>query len=255
MVYKFKNNTGRYKFEGEFNFNSLRYNYTLYLQDMVEPERSEVIQKFGNRMQKGKTCLDISEDDVTQYIDKKILSAFVIVNEVGSDETASGTLQIHDWCSGHKKQLLSNAFVWINDVCRILGPSGVKTTVSPIGALFYFMEQLTVQNIKKTDIYLFVDTHDENNKNVLTNIYSKNYGFIENSLDDTTICPSNVSKTTFIVMKKPSLISNKSSIDLSFLTKRYIGGRRKTRYIKRKQSNKNNTIKYRVKTPKSQLLR
>ena len=97
MVYKFKNNTGRYKFEGEFNFKNLRYKYTLYLQDMVEPERSEVIKKFGNRTQKGKTCLDISEDDVTQYIDRKILSAFVIVNEVGSDETASGTLQIHDW--------------------------------------------------------------------------------------------------------------------------------------------------------------
>ena len=247
MVYKFKNNTGRYKFEGEFNFKNLRYKYTLYLQDMVEPERSEVIKKFGNRMQKGKTCLDISEDDVTQYIDRKILSAFVIVNEVGSDETASGTLQIYDWCSGNKKQLLANAFVWINDVCRILGPSGVKTSVSPIGALFYFMEQLTVQNIKKSDIYLFVDTDDENNKIVLTNIYSKNYGFIENSLDDTTICPSNISKATFIVMKKPSLISDKSSIDFSFLMKRSIGGRRKTHNIKRTHSYKKKTIKYRVK--------
>jgi hypothetical protein len=251
MVYKFKNNTGRYKFEGEFNFNSLRYNYSLYLQDMVEPERSEVIKKFGNRMQNGKTCLDISEDDVTQYIDKKILSAFVIVNEVGSDETASGTLQIHDWCSGNKKQLLANAFVWINDVCRILGPSGVKTTVSPIGALFYFMEQLTVQNIKKSDIYLFVDTQDENNKNVLTKIYSKNYGFIENSLDDTTVCPSNISKPTYIIMKKPSLISDKSSINLSFLTKRSIGGNRKTRDINRKHSYKKKTIKYKGKTLKS----
>ncbi len=109
------------------------------------------------------------------------------------------------------------------------------------------MEQLTVQNIKKSDIYLFVDTDDENNKIVLTNIYSKNYGFIENSLDDTTICPSNVSKATFIVMKKPSLISDKSSIDFSFLMKRSIGGRRKTHNIKRKHFYKNNTIKYRGK--------
>jgi hypothetical protein len=113
------------------------------------------------------------------------------------------------------------------------------------------MEQLTVQNIKKPDIYLFVDTQDENNKNVLTKIYSKNYGFIENSLDDTTVCPNNVSKRTFMIMKKPSLISDKSSIDFSFLMKRSIGGRRKTHNIKRTRSYKKKTIKYRGKTLKS----
>lgn len=245
MSYKFKNNTGRRKFNGTFSYNSLTYEYTLYLPDLVDPERSEVITKFGNRMQKGKPCLEVDEDVVRNYLDRGDVSAYIIVNQVGSDETASGTLQIYDWCSGNSKQLLKNAFVWINDVCRILGPSGVKTTVSPIGALFYFMEQLTVQNLKKSDIYLFVDTHDENNKNVLTSIYSKNYGFIVNSIDDITICPVNEAGATLMVMKKPSLVEDTTGIDFSFLMKRRGGGKRKTRHIKRKQERRKKSIKRR----------
>jgi|MesohylFT_1024984.scaffolds.fasta_scaffold12538_1 hypothetical protein len=241
MAYKFKNNTGRHKFNGTFSYNSLTYEYTLYLPDLVEPERSEVITKFGNRMQKGKVCLDVNEAVVTNYLDRGDISAYVILNQVGSDETASGTLQIYDWCSGNK-QLLKNAFVWINDVCRILGPSGVKTTASPIGPLFYFMEQLTVQNIKKSDIYLFVDTNNENNKVTLKNIYN-NYGFTLNSLDDTTVCPSNGAGATLMAMKKPALVQDTTTIDFSFLMKRSGGGKRKSRNIKHKRSYKKNTIK------------
>jgi hypothetical protein len=241
MAYKFKNNTGKHKFSGTFSYKSINYEYTLYLPVLVEPERSEVITKFGNRMQKGKICLDINETVVSNYLDGGDVSAYIIVNEVGSDETASGTLQIYDWCSGNK-QSLPNAFVWINDVCRILGPSGVKTTTSPIGALFYFMEQLTVQNIKKSDIYLFVDTHDESNKIALTNIY-KNYGFTLNSLDDTTVCPINGAGTTLMAMKKPSLVADTSGINFEILMKRKGGGKRKSRNIKHKRSYKKKTIR------------
>jgi hypothetical protein len=242
MAYKFKNNTGKHKFSGTFSYNSLTYEYILYLPDLIDPERSEVITKFGNRIQKGKVCLDVDEAVVTNYLDRGDVSAYIIINEVGSDETASGTLQIYDWCSGNKKQLLGNAFVWINDVCRILGPSGVKTTVSPVGALFYFMEQLTVQNIKKSDIYLFVDTDDESNKTALTSIYKK-YGFTLNSLDDTTVCPSNGAGATLMAMKKPTLVSDTSSINFDFLMKRKGGGRRKTRHVKNKLSYKKKTVK------------
>jgi hypothetical protein len=237
MAYKFKNNTGKHKFTGTFGYNSLNYEYILYLPELIDPERSEVIRKFGNRMQKGKACLDISEADIGNYIDTGSISAYIIINEVGSDETASGTLQIYDWCSGNKKQLLANAFVWINDVCRILGPSGVKTTVSPVGALFYFMEQLTIQNIKKQDIYLFVDTHDETNKTVLTSIYSKNYGFTVNSEDDVTLCPANGARSDLMTMKKPSLVADTTGIDFSFLMKRLGGGKnKKPRTIRRRKS-------------------
>ena len=241
MAFKFKNNTGRHKFTGTFSYKTLNYEYTLYLPDLVERERTEVITKFGNRIQKGKICLDVNEAVVSNYLVNGDVSAYIIVNEVGSDETASGTLQIYDWCSGNKK-LLANAFVWINDVCRILGPSGEKTISSPIGPLFYFMEQLTVQNIKKSDIYLFVDTHDENNKNALKNIYN-NYGFTLNSLDDTTVCPVNGAGATLMAMKKPALVEDNTAIDFSFLMKRSGGGKRKTQYIKYKRSYKKKTIK------------
>ena len=241
MAFKFKNNTGRHKFTGTFSYKTLNYEYILYLPTLVDAERSEVITKFGNRMQKGKICLDVNEAVVSNYLVNGDVSAYIIVNEVGRDETASGTLQIYDWCSGNKK-LLANAYVWINDVCRILGPSGVKTTASPIGPLFYFMEQLTVQNIKKSDIYLFVDTHDENNKNALKNIYN-NYGFTLNSLDDTTVCPVNGAGATLMAMKKPSLVEDTTAIDFSFLMKRSGGGKRKSRNIKHKRSYKKNTIR------------
>ena len=241
MAFKFKNNTGRHKFTGTFSYKTLNYEYILYLPTLVDAERSEVITKFGNRMQKGKICLDVNEAVVSNYLVNGDVSAYIIVNEVGSDETASGTLQIYDWCSGNKK-LLANAFVWINDVCRILGPSGAKTAASPIGPLFYFMEQLTVQNIKKPDIYLFVDTHDENNKNALKNIYN-NYGFTLNSLDDTTVCPVNSAGATLMAMKKPALVEDTTAIDFSFLTNRKGGGKRKTRHVKHKRSYKKKTIK------------
>ena len=56
--------------------------------------------------------------------------------------------------------------VWINDVCRITVAEH-KLSVSPVGALFYVMEQLTVQNLGKRDIYLFVDITNETNKSTL----------------------------------------------------------------------------------------
>jgi hypothetical protein len=225
MAYKFKNNTGKQKLNGTFGHNGLTYQYALYLpllteQVLIEPERSEVINAFGNRMQNGKVCLNINESIITKHLDDGNVSAYIIVNQVGSDETGSGTLQIYDWCSGNNRRLLKNRFVWINDVCRILGNSGVKTAVSPIGALFYFMEQLTVQNMGKTDIYLFVDTHDTTNKSVLTNIYSRNYGFVLNSDDDPSICPGLDPNDNSMVMKKQSLVADTVGINFSFLKKR-----------------------------------
>jgi hypothetical protein len=232
MAYKFKNNTGKQKLNGTFGYNGLTYEYALYLPlltelVLIEPERSEVINAFGNRMQNGKVCLNRGESLITTHLDDGDVSAYIIVNQVGSDETGSGTLQIYDWCSGNNRRLLKNMFVWINDVCRILGPTGVKSSVSPIGALFYFMEQLTVQHLGKTDIYLFVDTHDTTNKSVLTNIYSRNYGFTLNSDDDPSICPGLDPNDNSMVMKKPSLVADTAGINFSFLKKRSRGGTKK----------------------------
>jgi hypothetical protein len=97
--------------------------------------------------------------------------------------------------------------------------------------------------MKKSDIHLFVDTQDESNKNALTNIYSKTYGFTENSLDDTTVCPSNGAVSSYMTMKKPSLVEDTTAINFSFLMKRKGGGRRKTRNVKNKLSYKKKTVK------------
>ena len=243
MAYKFKNNTGKQKLNGTFTYNKLTYEYALYLpllteQVLIEPERSEVINAFGNRMQNGKVCLNLNESIITKHLDDGNVSAYIIVNQVGSDETGSGTLQIYDWCSGNNRRLLKNRFVWINDVCRILGNSGVKSSASPIGALFYFMEQLTVQHMGKTDIYLFVDTHDTMNKSVLNNIYSRNYGFILNSDDDPSICPGLDPNDNSMVMKKPSLVADTTGINFSFLKKRSKTLKRKSSYKKTLKSKK-----------------
>jgi hypothetical protein len=253
MAYKFKNNTKEQKFNGIFTYNNLTYEYALYLprfdeKVLIGNERSEVITKFGNRMQNGKVCLNMNESRITTHLDDGDVSAYIIVNQVGNDETGSGTLQIYDWCSGNRRSF-RNSFVWISDVCRILGPSGIKSAVSPIGALFYFMEQLTVQNMGKTDIYLFVDTYDQTNKTVLTNIYSNNYGFILNSDDDPSICPGLDPTDNSMVMKKPSLVLDTVGIDLSFLTKkRSKGGKRKSlgrnnTLGRNKTLKRNNTLK------------
>lgn len=49
------------------------------------------------------------------------------------------------------------------------------------------MEQITVQNLGKTDIHLFVDTTDAANKAGLMRLYRDRYGFIKNSEVDASI--------------------------------------------------------------------
>ena len=231
MAYKFKNYSGKNKFTGEFNYGSENYEYSLYLPDFNSSLRKEVIDYFGNRMQNGKSCLDVDKKTVEDYIDNGDVSAFIIVNKKGSDEKASGTLQIFDWCSGNKKQSLTNAYVWINDLCRISGTSGVKTQA--VNALIYFMEQLTVQNLSKTDIYLFVDADDPKNKSGLMSLYGAKYGFILNSETNPSICPFNGTGGNVVAMKKANLVSDTSIINFAFLRKRTPGGGSRYKYSKK----------------------
>ena len=251
MAFMFNNKTTNHKFIGSFNYNELTYKYILYLPDLNDDEKNEVIQKFGTRKQNGKNCLDVDEATVQTYINNRDISAYIIVNELGSDETASGTLQIYDWCSGNRQKLIQNRYVWINDVCRILGNSLIKSQKSPVGALFYFMEQLTVQNMGKKDIYLFVDASDETNKTVLTNIYSKNYGFTLNSLDNPSICPKNNIEYE-IVMRKSNLMADPTNLDLSFLTRKsFRGGKSKKNKSRKNKSGKNKSRKNKSRKNKS----
>lgn len=233
MAYKFKNFSGKHKFTGDFIYDGETYEYSLYLPDFDPTLRREIVDYFGTRMQNGKNCLDVDKKTVEEYIDNGTLSAYIIINKKDSDEKASGTIQIYDWCSGNKKQLLDNAYVFINDLCRISGSSGVKT--KSVNALFYFMEQLTVQNLNKKDIYLFVDTSDPANKEGLMRLYSSKYGFVDNSETTPSVCPNNDSDSNLIAMKKGGLVSDKSNIEFNFLRKKLpVGGSKSKRSKKRK---------------------
>jgi hypothetical protein len=273
MAGNFRNDTTSNKFVGEFTYNELDYEYVLYLPRNPEQmrgrhrkqaipnftnpeEREEVIRKFGNRMQLTKDgvithCLEIDETTVTEYMDNNYVSAYVIVNQKGSDETASGTLQIHDWCATTKKRKRSDGneprpAVWINDVCRILG-TGPKSEKSPVDALFFVMEQLTVQNMNQNEINLFVDTTTTTNKDVLKRIYSNKYGFIENSEDNADLCnnrPDNVKH--LMVMRKTGLVDASVALDFSYL-KLTNGGKRMRYKTQRKRNRK------RIRTKKRKL--
>lgn len=250
MVDRFTNYSRKHKFNGEFNFNGIDYEYVLYLPNFSDEEKEEIIQKFGNRMQNGKICLDVDEDTVRHMIDTGNISAYIIINEKDKDETASASIQIYNWCPKPRKKTYT---AFINDLCRILGPSGIKNAVSPVNALMYFMEQLVAQNLNKNDIYLFVDGKDINNKTGLMSLYKNKYGFIENSDESPTLCPINKANidengndngNKFIVMRKPNLIADDSIISFSFLKKRTttIGGKRKSRN-KKGHRKTNKTVK------------
>lgn len=230
MAYRFKNftrNPMKHKFTGEFNFEGDQYEYVLYVPDFNANLRKEISDYFGNRMQNGKPCLGVTKADVEEYIDKNIVSAYIIVNQKGNDEKASGTMQVTDHCIDSKNQSLTRAYAWINDLCKIEGTTGVKTKA--VGALMYFMEQLTVQNLEKPEIYLFVDGKDIDNKLGLMNLYSKKYGFIENAESDRSICPNNTAGANLIAMKKPNLVADTSKIDFAFIWRRRGGSKRSKR--------------------------
>lgn len=212
----FINKTKQTKFEGTFTLDSIEYVYTLYLspirKQFTKNEKTEIINYFGNRYVYNRDgtprerCLDVDTVTVTEYLRSRDISAFIIVKPVGVDNTASGTLQIYDWDFGTNKINLAN--VWINDVCRV-SPSYDKTGYA-VKALFFFMEQLVIQNLSKTNIKLYVDPAKQT---VLVRIY-ESLGFV--------IHPTQTTSTE-IVMEKQGLVAQTDIIDLSSL----MNGRRK----------------------------
>ena len=95
--------TKKTKFQGTFTLESIDYNYTLYLlpikKQIAKTQKLEIIKYFGNRLFKGKTCLDIDEAAVEENLIYGEVSAFIMVHPVGVDNIASGTLQIYNWCN------------------------------------------------------------------------------------------------------------------------------------------------------------
>lgn len=251
-VIPFINNTGQTKIEGTFILDSIEYKYTLYLvpfvREMPKKEQNEIINFFGNRMFKGKHCLDVDESTISDYLYNGYISAFIIVQPVGINNFASGTLQIYNRCytsSDSEEDNIKLADIWINDVCRI-SETGTNEG-NPLKAMFFLIEQLAVQNLNKNNIKLYVET-DEKNISVLKPKY-ESLGFVLNNATDPTICPE--WKDPEMVMEKRNLVANPNIIDLSFLKvpryylrsstskrQRTYGGKSKKKTNKKRKINK-----------------
>ena len=77
----FKNNTGQSKFTGTINYQGFNYDYIIYLTPLINPiEKQEIVSYFGNRKYKGKLCLEIDENRISESLDNDDISAFFIVN-------------------------------------------------------------------------------------------------------------------------------------------------------------------------------
>ena len=100
VAISFINKTRKSKFKGTFKLDAADYEYTMYLLPITkQKEYDEIVDYFGNRMFKGSVCLDVDETAVEDYLNNDDVSAFIMVNPVNTDNVASGTLQIYDWCN------------------------------------------------------------------------------------------------------------------------------------------------------------
>ena len=245
-VIPFINKTSQTKFEGTFQYDGMEYKYTFYLvpitRKLPKREEREIISYFGNRMRKGKICLEVDEETIRYYLDNDLVSAFLMVQPVGINNIASGTMQIVNRCykSSLSPDNIEYADVWTNDICRISenGAGG-----DPLKALFFLMEQLAIQNLRKTKIKLYID-RDLSNVSFLKPTYEK-IGFDLNVDDNPSMCPD--WSEPEMAMEKPNLTPQPQIIDLSFLKvprydlrsnkkQRVYGGKKKTRRKRRVRS-------------------
>lgn len=231
MAYPLYNPTNKSKFEGIITYENKDFSYELYFIPLHEENKEYLIKKFGQRMWKGEPCLEIDETLIRDYIENDDVSVYGIVSEVGINDEASGTIQVYNHCN--KRKGLKASQVWINDVCRITADGSTKSLVSPVKVLFYIFEQLTINNLKKSEICLFVDI---DKKDILVPQYNK-YGY---QVIPSTTCPLLGDEYIFMrktLTKDPNYVNFPFvSIDVSEI-KRQLGGLSKTKKYK-------NTRKY-----------
>jgi hypothetical protein len=188
MAFTFPSHSGKYI--GNFDFEEKQYSYILYFLPLSEKHQREVIDFFGNRkLEDGSTCLDVDNTTIENYIINSQVSLFCIVHSdadpYSDADIGSGTMQIYN----HLDDLadIEDAQCWISDVCRTRNYDIGKPIISPIKALFYLFEQLTISLLHKNVMYLMIEhdiTDADKHKNkqikatskILEKIY-KNYGF------------------------------------------------------------------------------
>ena len=178
---------------GTLAYNDQTFTYTIYPNphNQVPKIKNELIELFGNRIQKGKHCLGITEDIVKEYITDKQYTALIYVKNNNTDDSATGALQYWDWCEAGVKQL------WISDLCRVNNTNS-RSNISPINVLFDIIKNFSIEK-GITENYLMVERETPGTDKLLE-IYGK-YGF---KIVDSCVVEN------MIAMKK-TLLSNKNN--------------------------------------------
>lgn len=182
---------------GTLAYNDQTFTYTIYPNphNQVPKIKNELIELFGNRIQKGKHCLGITEDIVKEYITNKQYTALIYVKNNNTDDSATGALQYWDWCEAGVKQL------WISDLCRVNNTNS-RSNISPISVLFDIIKNFSIEK-GITENYLMVERETPGTEKLLE-IYGK-YEF--KRIDSCVV-------ENMIAMKK-SLLSNKNNNSLA----------------------------------------
>lgn len=182
---------------GTLSYNDKTFTYTIYPNphNQEAKVKNNLIELFGNRIQKGQKCLGINEDIVKEYIKNKQYTALIYVKNNDTDDSATGALQYWDWCETGVKQL------WISDLCRVNNTNS-RSNISPISVLFDIIKNFSIEK-GVTENYLMVEREKPGTEKLLE-IYGK-YGF---KIVDSCILED------YITMKK-SLISNKNNNSLA----------------------------------------
>jgi len=152
------------------------YFYTLWIRPFHLPKeiQSTIIENVGERNRGGRTCLDISFEDVTLNIQNDRVHVYGIVEnstveDSGGSDIATGSLQYTNWTADGEK-------LWMNDLCRV--KSVDRPAPSTIKILMDLFEEIA-KGKGITSLHLFVDPHDSehHDHNKLVERYSEIYGF------------------------------------------------------------------------------
>jgi hypothetical protein len=150
-----------------------RFEYEIFITPLVEntPDFEYVVEHIRRRRRKNerRACLGTTKSVITRHLKQKMTSAYGFVREIGSNDEASGSLQVYDWYN-HTPE---TAQVWVNDLCRHTQNENTKSSVSPVKVLLFLFEQLAAHQWRKSEIYLKVERVNEP---ILVPVYEK-YGF------------------------------------------------------------------------------
>ena len=249
MNFRFRKLQGKH--EGNFDFEGNHFIYNLYLQPLSEIHKDEVADFFGNRKtynattQRDESCLNTGTNDIREYLAPNNNYGIWVFGKVWlhkedelNDDIGSGTLQLADHL------LTGNDQYWISDVCRTRDNDKEKSKVSPIPALFYLFEQLILQKMNETKIWLMVNGIEDiaDPPGILEKIYTK-YGFhkshnLQVGEISYKIMYKDIEPINPIKKKRPIMVEYTAATDTKRIKTTITGG-----IIKRKSKKKTRKIK------------